>query len=919
MAGERRFTRIPPESSGDRIKMKHTAVVPYDQKAATNINHDWVIGGSYIFDGAGGGTITAELLGYDDGGSTDVGLLYVRYDADNEYNNVEAEDDQNIKYVTGANPLTTEQIAYVNGTPYATYVNTTNIVGDNNPEYAANVDRFGGLYTRFTEGAPELTSYNKLRVSQPTLLAQYDFSEQSLRSQFATSQEGSGETTWQPDFGHIKISSILDGDRATYTSSLWHPCPAGAGVLFLFAARCNTLGSPTDGTLRFWGAFDATDGAFFANAQGTLSVRHRWTVNGFTKNMAIVQSDWNRDTLDGTGGASNPSGMTLDVTKQNLYWVDFQHYGGGRIRWGVYYRGERVICHVMDMSNGSMAGNNLYNAYSNPSRPLCWSCAKRNDSDLNQEGNKVAPGGVPDTSQEESIYALGGAVYLEAEGDLLAEGNYRQYADNYTVAANSTSTTYLTTLRPQPSNPEIDGAFAAGNAAYTGENHTLYAPQKLEVTAVGERMQITDADVATNVLTVTTSVPHYLAVGDGVDIYGTTTVNGRYTVLSVTSPTVFTANAPGVADTTNETGELVGPKDGDTDSRMLEVRLFQKCIMRGTSYKNISFTTVEEDEYGDHVAHGPEFARFVVNGRYTYDFSEHFNRIQNGTVRNSSDQSFARSFQTLTSLSGNHDTYSTGVDRVVAKVGPHPIFGSTLHFFDDKGQVIVRTRLKDGTNSKDFNNANYSNIKVTEGDWHYLSIIDRDEAWLYNSSADIDDDRSVRLYDMGAVNPATIAVGDVVTQGLAGPRAEVTQIYQKASKYFIAVKGRGLSWSDAFTGNLYEGGVDSGYTVAAITKSSDRIGQTSGDWDGWTESNERTTFDLDYETSLLAINSSGWLGIAGSNADIVVESADAVNYGLGLYGPDTFQPAWTFMARNIEPHKTDTSIRLNMSWKERIQ
>ena len=906
MAGERRFTRIPPESSGDRIYMKHTSTIPYDGKDPAYI---WKIGEIYVIEGNFGDTIYCTLNAVDEvdengAASTTKGYIHVRYERTNEFQNYNAVDDQNI-YENGQNLGVDTPKALVNGTAYDVYGNTNHIIGYNNPSYAANVDRFGGLYTRFTEGAPELTSYNKLRVSQPILLGQYDFSEQSLRSQFATSQEGSGESTWQPDFGHVKISSVLDGDRATYTSSLWHPCPAGAGVLFLFAARCGSVGGNTDGTLRFWGAFDATDGAFFALVQNIISVRHRWTVNGTTNNITIVQSDWNQDTLDGTGGVSNPSGMNLDVTKQNLYWCDFQNYGGGRVRWGVYYEGERIVCHVMDMANGSMVGNTLYNAYGNPNRPLCWSCAKRSDP--------IVAGGAPDPNTEEAIYAYGGAVYLEAGADLLEEGNYRQYADNYTLAANSTSTTYLATLRPQPSNPEIAATIAAGGATYTGENHTLYAPHKLEFTAYGDRIQITDADVATNVLTVTTSVPHYLAVGDGVDVYGTTTVNGRYTVLSVTSPTVFTANAPGIADTTNETGELVGPKDGDTDSRMVEVRLFQKCIMRGTSYHNINFTTVEEDEYGDHLAHGPEFARFVVDGRYTYDFSDHFNRIQNGTVRNSSDQSFARSFQTLTSLSGDIDLYNTGVKRVRAKVGPHTIFGTTLHQFDDKGRVIIRKSERDGSNSKQFDNTNYTGIKITEGDWHYLSFIDRDEAWLYNSEADIDDDRSVRLYDMGAVNPTTIAVGDIITQGSGGPRAEVTQIYQKASKYFIAVKGRGLSWSDAFTGNLYEGGVDSGFTVVGITKSSDRIGQTSGDWNGWDEGDERTTFDLDYETSLLAIDSSLW---TTTDHDIVVQSNPTV---IGIYGPDSFQPAWTFMARNIEPHKTDTTVRMNMSWKERVQ
>lgn len=893
MAGDRKFTRIPPESSGDRIKMKHTAVVPFDQK---DTSHNWIVGGLYTIDGQSASTITAELLGYDQGGNAYTGLLYVKYDSNNEYNNVDAEDDQNIKDPDG------NIVAYVNGTPYATYVNTTHIVGDNNPENAVNVDRFGGLYTRFSEGAPELSAYNKLRITEPTLIAQYDFSEQSLRSQFATSQEGSGETIWQPDFGHIKISSYLSGDRATYTSSLWHPCPAGAGVLFILSARCSSLGTSTDGTLRFWGAFDATDGAFFALAQGALSVRHRWTINGTTSNMAINQSDWSEDTLDGTGGVTNPSGMNLDPTKNNLYWVDFQNYGGGRIRWGVFYQGERIVCHIMDMSNGSMPGNVLYNAYGNPNRPICWSCAKRDSN--------VLPGASPDPLQEESIYAYGGAVYYEAGGDLLDEGSYRQSADNYELDFDSTSTTYLMTLRPQATNSEIDAAISNGIASYTGENHTLYAPQQLEVTAVGNRIQITDADVSTGTLTVTTNTPHYLSVDDKVDVYGTTTVNGRFTVSSITSPTIFVCNSTGLSDTTNETGELVGPKDGDVDSRMVEIRLFQKCIMRGTSFEKINYTTVEKDEYGHHLAHGPEFSRFVVDGRYTHEFFQYFNKMQNGSVRNASDQSFARSFQSLVSLVGDDDRYSTGVQRVRAQVGPHPVFGTTLHYFDDKGKVIIRRFERDGVNSKVFDNTNYTGIKITEGDFHYLSFIDRDEAWLYNSEADIDDDRSVRVVTVSSTT--NILAGDTFTVGTG--QAFVKGIATINGTEYVYFEGRNANFDTAFvnTASFTTTSGGSGTLTIDPLTSSDRIGGT-GDFSGWDLGDERTTFDLDYKTSLLAIDSSAWLV---SNHDIVVESSPEV---IGLYGPDAFQPAWTFMARNLEPHKTDTTLRLNMSWKERVQ
>ena len=43
----------------------------------------------------------------------------------------------------------------------------------------------------------------------------------------------------------------------------------------------------------------------------------------------IAQSAWNGDTLDGTGNASNPSGMLLDPTKGNAYRIAYQYLGFG--------------------------------------------------------------------------------------------------------------------------------------------------------------------------------------------------------------------------------------------------------------------------------------------------------------------------------------------------------------------------------------------------------------------------------------------------------------------------------------------------------------------------------------------------------------------------------------------------------------
>ena len=45
----------------------------------------------------------------------------------------------------------------------------------------------------------------------------------------------------------------------------------------------------------------------------------------------VPQSEWNLDTMDGNG----PSGFTLDLTKMQMFYIDYSWYGAGFVRWGL--------------------------------------------------------------------------------------------------------------------------------------------------------------------------------------------------------------------------------------------------------------------------------------------------------------------------------------------------------------------------------------------------------------------------------------------------------------------------------------------------------------------------------------------------------------------------------------------------------
>jgi len=68
----------------------------------------------------------------------------------------------------------------------------------------------------------------------------------------------------------------------------------------------------------------------------TISPSYRGTTASFvivskTQEIRVSQSAWNLDTMDGNG----PSGFNLDISKMQMYFIDYSWYGAGTIRWGL--------------------------------------------------------------------------------------------------------------------------------------------------------------------------------------------------------------------------------------------------------------------------------------------------------------------------------------------------------------------------------------------------------------------------------------------------------------------------------------------------------------------------------------------------------------------------------------------------------
>ena len=100
------------------------------------------------------------------------------------------------------------------------------------------------------------------------------------------------------------------------------------------------------------------------NGGGDVAVVRRTSTSGDVVNNAIPQSEWgavsasnpngNGDKLDGSG----KSGITLDMSKDVYFVIDFVWQGAGRVRWGLELFGEVLYFHEENFTNAVKAMRN---------------------------------------------------------------------------------------------------------------------------------------------------------------------------------------------------------------------------------------------------------------------------------------------------------------------------------------------------------------------------------------------------------------------------------------------------------------------------------------------------------------------------------------------------------------------------------
>jgi hypothetical protein len=111
------------------------------------------------------------------------------------------------------------------------------------------------------------------------------------------------------------------------------------------------MNTPTANIRQRVGYFNTQNGVFFQANGTTLSMVLRSnslpTPGTPSDARTVNQANWNGDKLDGTG----PSGLTLDPSKTQIFWCDFEWLGVGSVRTGFVINGQYIICHTFNNAN----------------------------------------------------------------------------------------------------------------------------------------------------------------------------------------------------------------------------------------------------------------------------------------------------------------------------------------------------------------------------------------------------------------------------------------------------------------------------------------------------------------------------------------------------------------------------------------
>ena len=218
--------------------------------------------------------------------------------------------------------------------------------------------------------SPSIDAFGRWRVSNPETLfdSKNIFNDSDLADSvenqdlFYDNQETSGSgtsTTYDANKSSqtLLVSNTTAGTRVRQTKMRFNYQPGKSQEVMM---TFNMNGAAANITKKE-GIFDGENGIFLEFSGTTVNLVRRTFVTGSAVDTKVAQANWNLDVMDGTGRSK----VTLNWSKTQIMFIDFEWLGVGRIRIGFVVNG--MIYYVHEINNA----NSLAEVYmTTPNLPL---------------------------------------------------------------------------------------------------------------------------------------------------------------------------------------------------------------------------------------------------------------------------------------------------------------------------------------------------------------------------------------------------------------------------------------------------------------------------------------------------------------------------------------------------------------------
>lgn len=190
----------------------------------------------------------------------------------------------------------------------------------------------------------QVDSFNRLRVSNPLTLfdSSHRYRDNNLWATL-TANGGSVSHNLTQGLVDLNVTNVAGSSALRETTKVFSYQPGKS----LLVMNTFIMGASATNLTQRVGYFGNENGIYIQLQDDVLSFVERSIVTGALVNDVIPRSSWNGDRLDGTG----PSGITLDITKAQIMWMDIEWLGVGTIRIGFVINGQFYVCHSFHHAN----------------------------------------------------------------------------------------------------------------------------------------------------------------------------------------------------------------------------------------------------------------------------------------------------------------------------------------------------------------------------------------------------------------------------------------------------------------------------------------------------------------------------------------------------------------------------------------